>query len=84
MNEFLDQFEILGGKMKPVLAGETGAEKLETLRKELGQGVLRTNDGDGDGEEDEDGDILMPLEKDEKERWDCETILSTYLPFSDK
>ncbi|KAJ3559000.1 hypothetical protein NM688_g602 [Phlebia brevispora] len=37
MNEFLDNYEILGGKMKPVLPGETPAEKLETMRKALGE-----------------------------------------------
>lgn len=76
MDEFLEQFEILGGKMKPILPGETGTEKLDTLRRELGQAVLR--DHDGDSEDDDDDDVLMPLERDEKERWDCETILTTY------
>lgn len=72
MNEFLDNYEILGGKMKPVLPGETPVEKLETIRKALGEATIRDLDDD-----DDDDNILMPVELDEKEdRWDCETILS--------
>ena len=73
MNEFLDNYEILGGKMKPVLAGETPTEKLETFRKALGRAQIRDDDDVDDG----DDKILMPVDIDEKEdRWDCETILS--------
>lgn len=35
MDEFLDRFEVLGGKMKPVLPGKTPNEKLETMRNAL-------------------------------------------------
>lgn len=35
MDEFLDKFEVIGGKMKPVMAGKTPVGKLETLRSEL-------------------------------------------------
>ncbi|GJE86246.1 LTV domain-containing protein [Phanerochaete sordida] len=74
MNEFLENYEILGGKMRPVLAGDTPTEKLDTLRKALGEAKIRD---DADSESDE--DILMPVDIDEeKDRWDCETILSTY------
>ncbi|THH30628.1 hypothetical protein EUX98_g3546 [Antrodiella citrinella] len=75
MNEFLDKFEVLGGKMRPVLAGDTPIEKLNTFRKALGEAVIRERTD----EEDNDDDILMPLDVDDKaDRWDCETILSTY------
>lgn len=78
MNEFLDNYEILGGKMQPVLPGDTAAAKLDTIRKALGQARLRDNDEDNDSEA---GDILMPLDIDEKQdRWDCETILSRWTP----
>ncbi|KAH9949333.1 Low temperature viability protein-domain-containing protein [Amylocystis lapponica] len=74
MNEFLDNYEILGGKMHPVLEGETGADKLNTMRKGLGAARLHLREEDS-----EDDDILMPLDIDEKkDRWDCETILTTY------
>ena len=71
MNEFLENYEILGGKMRPVLAGDTPLEKLDTIRKALGEVKIRD---DEDNRSDE--DMLMPVDIDEeKERWDCETIL---------
>lgn len=74
MDEFLDDFELLGRKMRPKLAGETGVEKLDTLRRAMGQDDrVRLNDDD----DARDDDILMPLDiDDKKDRWDCETILS--------
>ncbi|KAK7686584.1 hypothetical protein QCA50_010184 [Cerrena zonata] len=75
MNEFLDNYEILGGKMRPVLAGDTATEKLDTIRKALGEVKIR----DVQSDEEDDNDILMPLDVDDKkDRWDCETILTTY------
>ena len=72
MNEFLDNYEVLGGKMLPVLPGETPVEKLDVIRKGLGEVKIRHQD------EESDDDIVMPLDVDEKaDRWDCETILST-------
>ncbi|KAI0081128.1 LTV-domain-containing protein [Panus rudis PR-1116 ss-1] len=76
MNEFLDNYEIIGGKMKPTLEGDTATEKLDTIRKALGEVKIREQ---GDDESDENDDILMPLDVDDKkDRWDCETILTTY------
>lgn len=78
MNEFLENYEILGGKMRPVLAGGTSVEKLDTIRKALGEAKIRA-----DEKGDNDDDILMPVDIDEeKDRWDCETILSTLLALS--
>lgn len=75
MNEFLDNYEIVGGKMKPVLAGDTAVDKLDTVRKALGEAKIRDHGDDSDDE----GDILMPVDIDEeKDRWDCETILSAF------
>ncbi|KAI0348151.1 LTV-domain-containing protein [Trametopsis cervina] len=74
MNEFLDKYEIVGGKMRAVLPGETAVDKLDTIRKALGEAKIRDVDEDS-----EDDDILMPVDIDEeKDRWDCETILTTY------
>ncbi|EKM61453.1 uncharacterized protein PHACADRAFT_85106 [Phanerochaete carnosa HHB-10118-sp] len=74
MSEFLENYEIFGGKMRPVLAGGTPTEKLDTIRKALGEAKI--HDGQGSAS---DEDILMPVDVDEgKDRWDCETILSTY------
>lgn len=73
MNEFLENYEILGGKMRPVLAGDTPMEKLDTIRKAFGEAKIRNDEDSGSDE-----DILMPVDIDEeKDKWDCETILCT-------
>ncbi|KAL7285608.1 hypothetical protein ACG7TL_000712 [Trametes sanguinea] len=75
MDEFLEKYEVISGKMRPVLPG-TATEKLETIRKALGEAKIRDDAGESDAEDD---DILMPLDiDDKKDRWDCETILTTY------
>ncbi|KAI0361122.1 LTV-domain-containing protein [Trametes cingulata] len=75
MDEFLEKYEVVSGKMRPVLPG-TATEKLDTIRKALGEAKIR-DDAEESGSEGE--DILMPLDVDEKkDRWDCETILTTY------
>ncbi|TFY83434.1 hypothetical protein EWM64_g587 [Hericium alpestre] len=78
MNDFLENYEILGGKMKPALHG-TGAEKLESLRVAMGQDErVREKDEDETSESD-DGDIYAYLEKEDKhDRWDVETVLTTH------
>ncbi|TBU50052.1 Low temperature viability protein-domain-containing protein [Dichomitus squalens] len=74
MDEFLEKYEVIAGKMRPTLPG-TATDKLDTVRKAFGGAKIRDAD-DSDSEAD---DILMPLEVDEKkDRWDCETILTTY------
>ena len=74
MDEFLNEYELVGGKMRPVLEGERAVDKLDTIRKALGEVKIR----DLSYDETDDGDILMPLDiDDKKDRWDCETILST-------
>lgn len=78
MDDFLDKFEIVGNKMRPVLEGDTPADKLNTVRRALGEvpNDVRTGKPRRGGDND-DGDILMPYDIDDrKERWDCETILS--------
>lgn len=74
MNEFLHEYELVGGKMRPVLEGDSAINKLDTIRKALGEVKIREQVDD-----DEEDDVLMPLDIDEKkDRWDCETILTTY------
>ncbi|KAF7337639.1 Protein LTV1 [Mycena sanguinolenta] len=77
MDEFLNDYEILGRKLKPKLEGDSGAAKLDTLRRAMGQDErVRATQED---EDEDDGDVLMPLDIDDrKDRWDCETILTTY------
>lgn len=78
MDEFLNDYEILGRKLKPKLAGDTGAEKLDTIRRAMGQDERVRIRGEHD-DNDNDNDIMMPFEVDDKkDRWDCETILSEY------
>jgi len=73
VNEFLQNYEILGKKMKPKLEGDTPINKLDTIRNALRQ--VRIND-----DADDEAHDLMSLEDVSKEdRWDCETILSLYL-----
>ena len=70
MNEFMDKYEILGGKMKPRLEGGTNIEKLDAIRKALGPVTIHDDEKD-------DENIPMPLDIDDvRDRWDCETILS--------
>lgn len=81
VDEFMERYELVGRKLKPVLAGESGADKLETLRRGLGQDervrVIET-EGDGEGELDDD-ELFRAYDANEKEdRWDCETILSKW------
>jgi protein LTV1 len=72
LNEFLNDYEILGRKLRPKLEGESGAEKLDTIRRAMGLDErVRIQDGD-DSEPDE----LEFVEEEPKDKWDCETILS--------
>lgn len=76
MDDFLDNYEILGKKMRQKLPGESGAEKLDVLRRAMGQDE-RVRIGNDDEDSDQEN-IPMPFEEeDKKSRWDCETILST-------
>ena len=77
MDDFLDKYEILGGKMKQVLPGGTNVEKLGTFRSALVQdGPIVMNDDD-DEEQDVIGELVF--EEDKRDRWDCETILCAFL-----
>lgn len=76
MDDFLDNYELLGRKMKHVLPGDSGIEKLDTFRRALGQDErIRISNADEDASDED--KILMPYgDEDKKDRWDCETILS--------
>jgi protein LTV1 len=81
MNQFMEEYEVVGGKMKHALAGDNAIEKLGTLRKSLGKFSINER-GDND-KDDDDGDIFIALDDDDvKDRWDCETILSERTTFS--
>ena len=77
MDEFL-QLELLGNKLAPSLEGDTPTDKLDAVRKAL------VADDDAakrqallDRVYVDDTKVPIPVDVDEeKERWDCETILS--------
>ncbi|KAJ8084703.1 Protein ltv1 [Marasmius tenuissimus] len=75
IDQFLNDYEILGRKMKPKLEGETGAEKLDTLRRAMGQDqrVRESIESDDVIEND-----IWVEEEEKEDKWDCETILTTY------
>jgi len=100
MDEFLDKFEVIGGKMKPVMAGKTPVGKLETLRSELlGPGeqdsreerlavkeqILKKLQAEQEAHQArpfshtlKDRFTTLNDEKDHQNKWDCQTILTTY------
>ena len=75
VNEFLNDFEIIGRKMKPKLEGESGPEQLDILRRAMGQDERVWISNDSDEEADNDDNLMSSNEEDKKDRWDCETIL---------
>ncbi|CAG7851704.1 Protein LTV1 [Serendipita indica DSM 11827] len=83
LDEFLAQ-EQVGKKLQPRLEGGTPQEKLNTLRRALvGEDdrelELKRRQALLDREDRDDRPMPMPVDIDQqKERWDCETILSTY------
>ncbi|CAG8585551.1 4156_t:CDS:2 [Ambispora leptoticha] len=82
MEEFLDKYEIVGHKMVPKLEGDSMVDKLETIRRGLGQvniedGTQKNIGKDNAWVDDE----ILDMSKESKrtrEAWDCESILSTY------
>jgi hypothetical protein len=70
MDDFLLNYEVSGGKMKPSLQG-SGAEKLQSLRLAMGRDERVTADRQDHGD-------IDPVieEKEKRERWDVETVLS--------
>ena len=72
MDDFLLNYDVSGGKMKPSLQG-SGSEKLQSLRLAMG----RDERVMVDQQERDDGDIDSMIEgKGKRERWDVETVLS--------
>jgi len=77
MDDFLHNYEVSGGKMKPSLQG-SGPEKLQSLRLAMGRDE-RVMVNNLDQQERDDGDINPVIEEEGKRgRWDVETVLTTY------
>ncbi|KIL01027.1 hypothetical protein PAXRUDRAFT_29387 [Paxillus rubicundulus Ve08.2h10] len=82
VDDFMGNYELVGRKLKLVLPGDSGAHKLETLRRAMGQDervrVVTTGEDD-EHEELGDADFFSGHDaKGKEDRWDCETILTTY------
>ena len=77
MNEFL-QLELVGNRLAPSLEGDTPTDKLDVIRKALlVDGDVARRQALLDSAYIDDTRVPMPVDIDaEKERWDCETILS--------
>src|SRR6266508_13675 len=69
VNQFLDDYEILGGKMKLKLHGEIGPAKLSVLRQAIAKDQRIRIDNDEEL-------LVFSDTEDKNENWDCETILS--------
>ncbi|KAI9444930.1 LTV-domain-containing protein [Lactarius indigo] len=77
MDDFLHNYEVSGGKMKPSLQG-SGPEKLQLLRLAMGRDERVLVDNPDQRERDNDDMNSMIEEKGKRERWDVETVLTTY------
>ncbi|KAI0028583.1 LTV-domain-containing protein [Vararia minispora EC-137] len=78
MDDFLENYEVHGGKMKPSLEG-VGAEKLQQLRLAMGRdGRVRESTSDESSDNDEEAIYAMLEKEDKSDRWDVETVLTTY------
>jgi protein LTV1 len=75
MDDFLQNYEVAGGKMKPSLHG-SGPEKLQSLRVAMGRDErVMAEDLDQEGAKDD--DVYAAIEEGKsRERWDVETVLS--------
>ena len=88
MDEFLMKYEVLGGKMKPVLGAPdaSGAEKLEQLREQFDKMYVLESAKRQEAEErarrktgvDIDKEDMWVEDREEGKKWDVETVLSTY------
>jgi protein LTV1 len=89
LDDFLDNFEVLGNKLKPVLPGTTAAEKLATFRGAMMEDEQEGFDRDrilqehrereAEGWDEESDDEKLPKQHiigEGRAEWDCETIIS--------
>ena len=74
MDDFLDNYRLIGKCMQPVLLRDTATKKLNTIHCALGG--MHINSGT-DRDDADKHNIPVPCDIDEKQDcWDCETILS--------
>ncbi|KAF8640432.1 hypothetical protein AX17_000097 [Amanita inopinata Kibby_2008] len=75
MNEFMNDYEILGRKLQAKSRDDAGSDNPDLFRQPMGE-VERRKVRESNGEE-QDGFIPVEMEN-KRDRWDCETILSTF------
>ncbi|KAJ2367741.1 Protein ltv1 [Coemansia sp. RSA 2610] len=89
LNEFLNDYELTGKKMQPVLAGGSGAGKLDKYRDGLAEDALSRRavvqagerisaESAAKSKEQDDAEIAEMFREKERTPWDCQSILSTY------
>lgn len=93
MDEFLDRFEVIGGKLKRTLEGKTPTEKMDTLRNQL---LVSSSDPQPSSIDPEDGTdesfekrlmkdkILVQLRRDELEVGEDRARMMIYEPKDDR
>jgi hypothetical protein len=79
MDDFLHNYEVSGGKMKPSLR-DLGPEKLESEHTSVGCGECLIAEDSDQGEHKDDDVYAVIEEKGKRERWDVETVLSESYP----
>jgi protein LTV1 len=79
MDDFLHNYEVSGGKMKPSLR-DSGPEKLESSYLSVDRGECLIVEDSDQGEHKDDDVYAVIQEKGERERWDVETVLSESYP----
>lgn len=79
MDEFLDKHEVVAGKMRPVLGDRTTTadEKLEMIRKGLGEVRITDNGEDVDSPASENPFLNPSIIGADREQWDVQTIQTT-------
>ncbi|KAG2227798.1 hypothetical protein INT45_002036 [Circinella minor] len=94
LDDFLDNYEIVGKKMQPKLEGESGGQKLDTIREALAATKLSDNEKDDDDNESVGTVTAQTVNKSrrhetenlelwerpvqKRDTWDCQSVLSTY------
>ncbi|EJD52187.1 Low temperature viability protein [Auricularia subglabra TFB-10046 SS5] len=80
VDDFLENYEQVGNKLKHVMPGEAPLDKLDALRRAFDAPVTPSSQQQ-QPQRRKSRPVVDPaeiVEEDEKDRWDCETILSTY------
>ncbi|CAO3641707.1 unnamed protein product [Cunninghamella blakesleeana] len=85
LDDFLDNYEVVGNKIAPKLEGENSVQKLDTIRKTLDRIHIKEEVEDEDEEKAKKqrsksnlDDPWARPEQRKKATWDCQSVLSTY------